>query len=105
MGREENEALLARFEEHLVQIQLSPATVVNYLADLRALLRWGEEQSGPDFSLVALTPDDIRAYRAYVFEEKGCAAATVNRQLQTARKFCAFTMRAGLTLANPAADI
>ncbi len=105
MGRDGNEALLARFEEHLVQIQLSPATVVNYLADLRALLRWGEEQIGSDFSLVALTPDDIRAYRAYVFEEKGCAAATVNRQLQTLRKFCAFTTRVGLAIANPAADI
>ena len=105
MGREGNEALLARFEEHLVLTQLSPATVVNYLADLRALLRWGEEQVGQDFSLVALTPGDIRAYRAYVFEEKGCAAATVNRQLQTLRKFCAFTTRAGLTAANPAEDI
>jgi integrase/recombinase XerD len=105
MGREENEALLARFEEHLVLTQLSPATVVNYLADLRALLRWGEEQAGSDFSLVALTAGDIRAYRAYVFEEKGCAAATVNRQLQTLRKFCAFTTRAGLTAANPAEDI
>jgi integrase/recombinase XerD len=105
MGRDGNEALLARFEEHLVLTQLSPATVVNYLADLRALLRWGEEQAGSDFSLVALTADDIRAYRAYVFEEKGCAAATVNRQLQTLRKFCAFTTRVGLTAANPAEDI
>ena len=105
MGRDENEALLARFEEHLVLTHLSPATVVNYLADLRALLRWGEEQAGSDFSLVALTADDIRAYRAYVFEEKGCAAATVNRQLQTLRKFCAFTMRVGLRAANPAEGI
>jgi integrase/recombinase XerC len=105
MGREGNEALLARFEEHLVLTQLSPATVVNYLADLRALLRWGEEHAGSSFSLVALTADDIRAYRAYVFEEKGCAAATINRQLQALRKFCAFTTRVGLTAANPAEDI
>jgi integrase/recombinase XerD len=105
MSREGNEALLARFEEHLVLTHLSPATVVNYMADLRALLRWGEEQAGSDFSLVALTADDIRAYRAYVFEQKGCAVATVNRQLQTLRKFCAFTTRVGLTTANPAEDI
>ena len=105
MSREVNEELLVRFEEHLVLTQLSPVTVVNYLADLRALLRWGEEHVGPEFSLVALTPEDIRAYRAYVFEEKGCAAATVNRQLQTLRKFCAFTTRVGLTVANPAEGI
>jgi integrase/recombinase XerD len=105
MSREGNEALLARFEEHLVLTHLSPATVVNYMADLRALLRWGDEQAGSDFSLVALTADDIRAYRAYVFEQKGCAVATVNRQLQTLRKFCAFTTRVGLTAANPAEDI
>ncbi len=105
MGREENEALLARFEEHLVQIQLSPTTVVNYMADLRALLRWGEERGGSNFSLVDLTAEDIRAYRAYVFEDKGCAAATVNRKLQTLRKFCAFTTRVGLATDNPAEDI
>mgnify|MGYP001065129566 CR=1 FL=1 len=105
MSREANEALLAQFEEYLVLTQLSPLTVVNYLADLRALMRWGEVQASPDFSLVTLTPDTVRDYRSYLFEEKGCAAATVNRRLQTLRKFCVFAVQMGLMVVNPAEGI
>jgi integrase/recombinase XerD len=105
MSQGVNEALLARFEEHLVRTQLSPSTVVNYLADLRAFVRWGADRIDPDFSLVTLTPDTIWAYRSHLLDEKQCAIATTNRRLQTLRKFCAFGMRAGLMLANPAEGI
>ena len=105
MSREANEALLARFEEYLVLTQLSPSTVVNYLADLRAVVRWGDDQAGPDFLLVTLTPDTIRAYRAHLLEEKACAAATVNRRLQTLRKFCAFAVQMGQMTVSPTEGI
>lgn len=105
MNRGANEALLAQFEEHLVLTQLSPSTVVNYLADLRAFARWGVDRIDPDFSLVVLTPGAVRAYRSYLLEEKRCATATVNRQLQTLRKFCAFATQAGLAASNPAEEI
>ena len=49
MSRGASEALLARFEEHLVLAQLSPITVVNYLADLRSLVRWGAGRIGSDY--------------------------------------------------------
>jgi integrase/recombinase XerC len=97
--------LLARFEEHLVLAQLSPLTVVNYLADLRALVRWGMDRFGSDFSLAALTPNLIRVYRSHLLEEKHCAKATVNRQLQALRKFCAFAVQAGILTSSPAEGI
>jgi integrase/recombinase XerC len=101
MSEGASEALLARFEEHLVLTQLSPLTVVNYLADLRALERWGVDRIGPEFSLATFTPDSIRAYRSYLLEEKHSAAATVNRRLQALRKFCAFAVQAGVMTSNP----
>lgn len=100
-----SEALLAQFEEHLVLTQLSPLTVVNYLADLRALVRWGVDRVDSSFSLATLTPDTIRVYRSYLLEEKRCATATVNRRLQALRKFCAFAVQVGLMASNPAEGI
>ncbi len=105
MGQETNSALLAQFEEHLVLAQLAPSTVVNYLADLRTFVRWGLNHAGPDFSLATLTSDTIRAYRSHLLEDKHCAPATVNRRLQTLRKFCAFTVKIGLMTSNPAEGI
>ena len=97
--------MLAQFEEHLVLMQFSPSTVVNYLADLRALVRWGIDYVGEGFALSDLTPNTIRAYRAHVLEEKHCAPSTANRKLQALRKFCAFAVQAGLMAHNPAAGV
>jgi len=100
-----SEALLAQFEEHLVLTQLSPLTVVNYLADLRALVRWGVDDFGLDFSLDKLSPNIIRAYRSHLLEEKHSAISTVNRRLQALRKFCAFAVQAGILTSNPAEGV
>lgn len=105
MSRGASEALLAQFEEHLVFTQLSPLTVVNYLADLRALVRWGVARIGSDFSLDTLSPGIIRAYRFHLLEEKHSATATVNRRLQALRKFCTFAVQAGIMTSNPAEGV
>ncbi len=96
-----SEALLARFEEYLVLTRLSPLTVVNYLADMRDLLRWGMDQVDPDFSLPDLTLATIHEYLAYLSDEKQYAASTVNRRLQALRKFCGFAVQAGLMEIDP----
>lgn len=105
MSRELNAELLVQFEEHLVLTQLSPSTVVNYLADLRTFIRWGVNGADAGFSLATLTSDAIRAYRSYLFEDKRCAASTVNRRLQALRKFCAFAVQTGLLASNPAEGV
>jgi RecA-family ATPase len=40
MVKDADNHLLARFEKYLVRLGLSPATVVNYLADMRGVVRW-----------------------------------------------------------------
>ncbi len=100
-----NEAILSQFEQYLNQIALSPKTITNYLADLRVFTRWAENEHNANFSLIAVTPDQIRAYRDYLLTEQKRAPSTVNRHLQALRKCCAYITQANLAPRNAAEDI
>lgn len=79
--------------------------MVNYLADLRAFLRWSEETDGHTRSPFGLIKSDIQAYSFYLQTTKKHAPATVNRRIQALRKFYDFALTQGWTLTNPAKDI
>ena len=95
MSREQDEAILTRFEESLSLAAMAPATVVNYLADLRAFLRWGRSELGDSFSLLQVTQLHIRYYRNHLVQELERTASTANRHLMALRKFCAFAQQTG----------
>lgn len=97
--------MLEQFENHLSNSALAPATVVNYVADLRAFLRWSEETRGDSASLLALASEDIEAYRFYLQETKGHAPTTINRRIQALRKFYDLFVEQGWTEYNPAGDV
>jgi site-specific recombinase XerD len=97
-----DDRLVELFEEHLADSALAPVTIINYLADLRAFLRWGETAKGADFSPFHLDAQDIGAYCAYLLQAKGHAGATVNRRLQALRKFYDLAVQQGWIAANPA---
>jgi integrase/recombinase XerC len=96
--------LLEQFEAHLSSLALAPATIVNYLADLRAFLRWSEKTAGVAGSPLSLDTPDIEAYCSFLQETKSSAPATINRRIQALRKFYSFTTEQGWTYANPAED-
>jgi len=100
-----DDPLLRHFEEYLVRSALSPTTVVNYLADLRAFARWFAERHGEGVSLTLLTSEDVRAYCRYLLDEEKRAPSTINRRLQAVRKFCRFAVENGLMAENPAAEV
>lgn len=104
MVKDADNDLLARFEKYLLRLGLSPATVVNYLADMRGVARWCVE-SGRSCSLLNLTADEVQIYCQHLRTEKGLSPATVNRHLQAIRKFCDFARQANLMESNPAADV
>lgn len=97
------DALLHRFESYLQQHALSPATVRNYLADLRAFSRWhlAHSHSRPD----RFAPADFKAYRNYLCNETGHSTATVNRRLQSLRLFGRFLQELGHAAENPTREI
>ncbi len=104
MVKDAENNLLAWFEQYLVRLGLSPATIVNYLADMRGVARWCVE-SGQGCSLLNLTADDVRAYCRHLRVGRELSPATVNRHLQAIRKFCDFARRANLMESNPAVDV
>jgi site-specific recombinase XerD len=104
MFKDADNNLMARFEKHLMKLGLSPATVVNYLADMRGVARWCVE-SGQGCSLLNLTTDDVRAYCRHLRARRGLSPATVNRHLQAVRKFYDFAQQADLMESNPATEV
>lgn len=101
MAQEQDEAILTRFEEALTQSALSSSTIVNYLADLRAFLRWGKREVDDEFSLAEVSQEHIRLYRYHLTEKLNRAASTVNRHLMALRKFFAFAKEVDAISTNP----
>lgn len=96
---------MGQFEDFLNQIALSPKTIANYLADLRAFTRWAEETETASFQLTAVTPAQIRAYREHLQQDQQRAPATINRHLQALRKCCAYIAQTNLSPLNAAEEI
>lgn len=97
--------MLTKFEEYLTDSALAPATVVNYVADLRAFLRWSDKARDADCSPLCMEPEDVQDFCTYLQEKKGQAPATVNRRLQALRKFYRLAVDEGWSKVNPAEDV
>ena len=105
MPQEQDEIILIRFEEALIQSALSPSTIVNYLADLRVFLRWGKNEVDDQFLLTSATQRHIRLYRDHLVQKLHRAASTVNRHLMALRKFFAFAQDIGVVSVDPTLGI
>jgi len=105
MSQEQDELILEKFEGWLVDRQLSSSTIVNYLADLRTFLRWGETEVGAEFSLVNANQEHIRLYRYHLTQQCQRASSTVNRHLMALRKFFAFAQETNMVPINPTSGV
>ncbi len=105
MGKINSNGLLEQFEAYLSDSGLASATIVNYLADLRAFLRWSEETRDGECPPLSLEPSDIRDFCSYLQETKGHAPATINRRIQALRKFYGLALTQGWADVNPAEDV
>ena len=98
------EAALAAYEQYLREERdVSPATLRNYLSDLRQFLAWFESsgQEGP-FTPAALTTPALTRYRAHLQRERKLQAASVNRSLVSLKGYCAWATDQGLLQRDPA---
>ncbi len=94
---------LMTFARYLQSRDLSPATVRGYLADLRDFARWFEQTNGEQPTPEAVTPTDVREYRAWL--QRRLKASTVNRRLHALRAWLDWAVEEGVIQANPAADV
>ena len=80
--------VLERFRRHLEHQDLSPTTVRAYLSDLQIFsdwLVWLHE--GKTLSLARVQTLDLAAFRNHLIQEKSQRPASVNRRVQTLRRF------------------
>jgi len=81
---------------------LAEATIVNYLADLRAFARWLGQARGQEFHPAQIGRRDIEHYCSHLRSTLGRTSSTINRRLQALRRFGRFAVETGLAQANPA---
>lgn len=91
-----------RFESYLHHQTLSPVTIRNYLADLRAFAHWHSTHA---LRPVAFVAQDFLQYRKYLLRHTQHSPATVNRRLQALRLFGRFLFAHEHAKENPADGI
>ncbi len=94
--------LIARYERYLQRHYLSPITIRNYLADLRAFLRW---ETGKRTRPLQRTTSDFSDYRTHLCRETSHSTSTVNRHLQSLRLFGRFLFESGWIDQDPRKQI
>jgi integrase/recombinase XerD len=75
------------FIADLQRQEVAPKTVTSYATDLRGFARWFRDSTGEAFTAAAVTPMDLREYRAHLRTVQRRAPATVNRRLAALRRF------------------
>ncbi|MEA3334595.1 MAG: tyrosine-type recombinase/integrase [Chloroflexota bacterium] len=95
---------LNRFELYLKESGLAQNTVASYRLDVRSFVNWlqqAECSSTPDtFSSL-----DVAAYKLYLQEAVARPPASINRVMQSLRKFGRFLQAMGLQQDNPAQKV
>lgn len=101
----------SQYERHLASEEdVRPASLRNYLSDLRQFIAWceagwaqGQEQTETlTFSPNNITTPLLTRYRTYLQIELGLKPASVNRYLISLKKYCGWATEQTLLLRNPA---
>lgn len=96
---------LTDFLADLVRQDLAPKTIATYKGDLSAFAQWFATTLDEPFSARAVTPTDVRDYRAHLRTVQRRAAATVNRRLAALRAFFRWAKGKGLIAELPTDEV
>jgi site-specific recombinase XerD len=91
------------FARYLNESGFALATIKNYLSDIRNFASWLARTRRQ--SLLESTGEDIRDYLLELVTAKAHPPATVNRRLQSIRKFYRYALESGLAEENPSAGV
>jgi integrase/recombinase XerD len=86
--------ILTRHQEYLRGSGLSEVTTKNYVGDMRHFASWLARARNK--AVLDSTSEDIRDYCSELVTAKACRPSTVNRRLQSIRKFYRFALQVGL---------
>lgn len=91
---------LVEFEQYLQESGLAANTVAGYVHDMRMFVSWLERQPGPILLPDTFTPAAVEAYKQHLVELNR-PPSSINRYMQSVRKFGRFTLATGLRDSNP----
>ena len=89
---------------------VSPATIRNYVSDLRQFVAWceaaaeGTEAEQP-FAPIRVATPTITRYRSYLQDVLHLKPASVNRALVSLKRYFAWAVDVGLVARNPASVV
>ncbi len=93
------------FITELQRQEVAPRTVASYRSDLAGFARWFADSTGEAFAAAAVTPTDVREYRAHLRTVQRRPAATVNRRLAALRRFFGWAQATGRVRELPTAGV
>lgn len=96
--------LIQEFQGHLIRVELAPATVRNYVADVRGFVRFLHLAHNGSTPTVPQRRDFVR-YREHLIQASDQSPATINRRQQSLRVFGRFLVEKGYADENPARDL
>lgn len=94
--------VLGQFEAHLRQSGLAQSTVSGYLRDVASFRLWLAGRTGQEVSPHTYSSSEVEAYKQHLQDTLARAPASVNRCLQSLRKFGRFAVTIGISESNPA---
>lgn len=103
VSESESQDTLPQYGTYLVESGLSEGTVKSYLGDIRDFASWLART--PTESPVTATEEDIRSYCLELATERAHPPTTVNRRLQSIRKFYRYALNSGLVDEDPSLGI
>jgi integrase/recombinase XerD len=106
---------LADYEQTMrSQEDLAPASLRNYLSDVRHFMAWYEareaeqavdDQRGSDFDVQAITTPTLTHYRSYLQTVRRQKPASVNRSLISVKRYFGWAIQHHLISYNPSAAV
>lgn len=96
---------LRDFQQWLQPIDHSQKTIINYVKDVELFFKWYKETAGEDFKPSNFNEFVLTQYKSYILTVQKLKPSSVNRKIQTLRKFGCFLVAKGYLQANPAENL
>jgi integrase/recombinase XerC len=93
------------FKKYLLQQEMSQNTIRNYFADLTKFSQWYQNNCNTQIELKDITSYHIQTFKDYLINKKRLKTASVNRILQSLKRFYQFLGQQKILKDNPAAEI
>jgi len=98
-------SVLTNYQNYLINQDLSKVTIKGYLCDINYFNDWVKDFYQTDITLEDVTANDIHAYREYLLKIKRQKATTINRRIQSLKRFYVWLYQLKLCKNNPCENI